>query len=123
MATRTLKAKYETLDGSVTRNRSILCHAKNVKEFYYQYDDEVEAPASSAEAVGAPTVATPTARVTTTVAVSAPSSGPLASVEDAPIKATDILLLVVAQKLKKRVDEIPLSRLPKISLVERSEER
>ena len=46
MATRTLKTKYETLDGSVSRNRSIFCHAKNVKEIYYQYEDEIEAPAS-----------------------------------------------------------------------------
>ena len=46
METRTLKTKYETLDGSVSRNRSILCHAKNVKEIYYQYEDEVEALAS-----------------------------------------------------------------------------
>jgi fatty acid synthase subunit alpha, fungi type/fatty acid synthase subunit beta, fungi type len=61
MATRTLKAKYETLDGSVIRNRSILCHAKNVKEIYYQYEDEVEAPASSGETVDAPTIVASTA--------------------------------------------------------------
>ena len=35
MVTRTLKTKYETLDGSVSRNRSILCHTKNGKEIYY----------------------------------------------------------------------------------------
>jgi fatty acid synthase subunit alpha, fungi type len=38
MATRTLKTKYEILDGSVSRNRSIFCHAKNVEEIYYQYE-------------------------------------------------------------------------------------
>jgi fatty acid synthase subunit alpha, fungi type len=43
MATRTLKTKYETLNGSVSQNRSILqvCYAKNVKEIYYQYEDEI----------------------------------------------------------------------------------
>jgi fatty acid synthase subunit beta len=30
--------------------------------------------------------------------------------EDVPIKAIDIILVIVAQKLKKRVDEIPLSK-------------
>lgn len=30
--------------------------------------------------------------------------------DDIPIKAIDILLVIVAQKLKKRVDEIPLSK-------------
>jgi fatty acid synthase subunit alpha, fungi type len=50
------------------------------------------------------------APVATTNAVSTPSSGPVASIEDVPIKAIDILLVIVAQKLKKRVDEIPLSK-------------
>jgi fatty acid synthase subunit alpha len=109
MATRTLKTKYETLDGSVSRNRSILCHAKNVKEIYYQYEDEIEVLASD-ETVDVPIAATPAAPVTTTTAVSTPSSGPVASMEDVPIKAIDILLVIVAQKLKKRVDEIPLSK-------------
>ena len=30
--------------------------------------------------------------------------------EDVPIKAIDILLVIVAQKLKKRADEIPFSK-------------
>ena len=30
--------------------------------------------------------------------------------EDVPIKAINILLIIVAQKLKKRMDEIPLSK-------------
>ena len=109
MATRTLKTKYETLDGSVSRNRSILCHAKNVKEIYYQYEDEIEAPASDVT-VDVPIAATPAVPVTTSTAVSTPSSGPVASVEEVPIKAIDILLVIVARKLKKRVDEIPLSK-------------
>jgi fatty acid synthase subunit alpha, fungi type len=109
MATRTLKAKYETLDGSVSRNRSILCHAKNVKEIYYQHEDEIEPPTAD-EVVNTPTAATPVAPITTTVAISAPLSGPVASIEDVPIKAIDILLVIIAQKLKKRVDEIPLTK-------------
>jgi len=35
MATRTLKAKYEILDGSISRTCAILCHSKNVKKIYY----------------------------------------------------------------------------------------
>ena len=109
MATRTLKAKYETLDGSISRNRSIFCHAKNVKEIYYQYEDEIDAPTD--DIINAPSAVTPVAPVVAaTVAIPAPSSGPVASIEDVPIKAIDILLVIVAQKLKKRVDEIPLSK-------------
>ena len=100
MATRTLKAKYETLDGSVSQNHSILCHAKNVKEIYYQYEDKIEAVTSD-ETVDVPIAATPATPITTTTAISMPSSGPVAGMEDVPIKAIDILLVIVAQKLKK----------------------
>jgi hypothetical protein len=117
MATRTLKAKYETLDRSVSRTRAILCHSKNVKKIYYQYEVEVEAPPaeSASDAAAAPSaLAAPAAPV----AVAAPS-GPVASVEDVPVKAIDILLVVVAQKLKKRIDRRSLFRkLSKIWLVE-----
>ena len=86
MATHTLKTKYETLDGSVSQNRSILCHAKNVKEIYYQYEDEIEAPAL-VETVDVPIAASLAVPVTATTIVSTPSSGPVAGMEDVPIKA------------------------------------
>ncbi|KAJ6624064.1 fatty acid synthase [Mycena sp. CBHHK59/15] len=109
MATRTLKAKYETEDDSVSRTRTILCHAKNVKEIYYQFEDEPEeaAPeAASADTTPAPVVAVASA---VPVAAAAPM-GPATAIEDVPIKAIDILSIIVAQKLKKRVDEVPLSK-------------
>ena len=43
MASRTLKAKYEAGDDSVSRTRAILCHANHTKEVYYQFDGEVAA--------------------------------------------------------------------------------
>ena len=46
MATRTLKAKYEAQDDSITHSRVILCHAKNGKEICYQSEDEVAAVAA-----------------------------------------------------------------------------
>ena len=110
MATRTLKAKYETLDGSISRTRAILCHSKNVKEIYYQYEDEAEAPPAESASEAAPSApAAAAAPAAAPVAVAAPA-GPVASIEDVPVKAIDILLVVVAQKLKKRIDEIPLSK-------------
>jgi len=46
MATRTLKAKFEVQDDSVSHLRVILCHAKNVKEVYYhwQFEDASQWP-------------------------------------------------------------------------------
>lgn len=108
MATRTLKAKYESSDGSLSHTRVILCHSKNGKEIYYQFEDELEAPAAE-ETSSAPVVAASAAVAAAPVAAPA-ASGPVANVEDAPISAVEVLLVIVAQKLKKKVDEIPLSK-------------
>ncbi|RDB25744.1 Fatty acid synthase subunit alpha [Hypsizygus marmoreus] len=110
MATRTLKAKYETSDDSVSRSRTILCHAKNVKEIYYQYEDALEAPAIQDTPSDGPASSAVPAVQAAPVAVAAAPSGPVASIEDVPVKAVDILSVIVAQKLKKRVDEIPLGK-------------
>ena len=67
MATCTLKAKYETLDGSISRTCTILCHSKSVKEIYYQYKVEVDAPSTepaSDTVPSAPAAATSAAPVT-----------------------------------------------------------
>lgn len=111
MATRTLKAKYEVQDDSVTHRRAIFCHAKHTKEVYYQFEDEAEAPA--AETPAAETSAPAPASAAPTPTAAAPAAAPAAaaaSIEDAPLKATDVLVAIIAQKLKKRVDEVPLSK-------------
>ena len=94
------------------RNRSLysLSCQEPQKEIYYQYEDEVEAPAPSSKTVDAPTIVAYTAPHCCHTTVSAPSSGPIVSIEDIPIKPIDILLVIVAQKLKKGVDQIPLSK-------------
>ncbi|KAJ7465337.1 hypothetical protein B0H11DRAFT_1733661, partial [Mycena galericulata] len=108
MATCTLKAKYEAEDDSISRTLTILCHTKNVKEIYYQ----LEAMPSNSEAgdVPAPTpaAAAPVAAVPPVVA--AVPSWPATTIEEVPLKAIDILSVIVAQKSKKRVDEVPLSK-------------
>ncbi|KAJ7019830.1 fatty acid synthase [Mycena alexandri] len=103
MATRTLKAKYETKDDSISRTRTILCHAKNVKEIYYQFEDELEAASPSDSAAESASPA-PVA------AAAAPAPAPLPPSRTVPIKAIDILSVIVAQKLKKQVNEVPLSK-------------
>jgi fatty acid synthase subunit beta len=110
MATRTLKAKYEAQDDAVSRKRIILCHAKNVREIYYQFEDEAVSTPVAAEAPATPT-STPAIPIAAPTPVAAsPSAGPAASIEDAPIKANDILMSIIAQKLKKKIEEIPASK-------------
>lgn len=112
MASRTLKAKYEAQDGAISLKRQILCCSKNQKEVYYAFEDAPEeAPAETASSSSSAPAAAPTAAPVAAVAapVAAPS-GPVAAVEDAPPKAVDTVRIIVAQKLKKPVSEIPLSK-------------
>lgn len=109
MATRTLKAKYEAEDDSISHTRHIFCHAKNVKEIYYQYEDELLAPEAEAATEAAPASSAAPVAAAAPVAV-ASSAGPAASIEDAPIKANDVLIVIVAQKLKKKIEEVPTSK-------------
>jgi fatty acid synthase subunit alpha len=107
MATRTLKAKYEAGDDSVSRTRVILCHAKHVKEVYYQFEDEAavenSAPEPATSSAPAPVVQSPVATAPTPAAAAA-------SIEDAPVKSLEVLTVIIAQKLKKPANEVPLSK-------------
>ena len=110
MATHTLKAKYETKDDSTGHVRQVFCAYKDQKEIYYQFEDELEANSESdAPAEVANPSPTPVATVPVVVATPPPTiSGPAASIEDAPIRAVDILAVIVSQKLKKQLSEVPL---------------
>ncbi|EGY13950.1 hypothetical protein VD0002_g2244 [Verticillium dahliae] len=113
MAKRTLASKYEAYDAAKSVQRQILCYNKDAKEIYYDVDpveDEPEpAAAAAAPAAGAPaSSAAPAAAAP--AAAAAPSAGPAAQVPDAPVQAIDIVRALIAQKLKKPLAEIPLSK-------------
>ena len=55
MTTRTLKTKYEAGGDSVSRTGAIICHAKQAKEVFHQFEDEVAAEDSAPEPVTAST--------------------------------------------------------------------
>ncbi|KAL9127698.1 MAG: hypothetical protein Q9217_003471 [Psora testacea] len=114
MAKRTLASKYEAYDAAKSVQRQILCYNKDAKEIYYDIDPVVEedtasgggnAPATASTSALAPASAPPGA-----VTPPPPSSGPAAAVADAPVQAVDIVRALIAQKLKKPLAEIPLSK-------------
>jgi fatty acid synthase subunit alpha len=112
MAKRTLASKYEAHDAALSLQRDILCYNKDAKDIYYDVDpvEEEAAPAAaggSAAPAGAPSAP---AAASAPVAAAPPSSGPAAAVADAPVTATDILRVLIAQKLKKPLADIPLSK-------------
>ena len=97
MATRTLKAKYETKDDSTGHVWQVFCASKDEKEIYYQFEDEPEAisepdaPTKAANPASAPVAAAPVVVATPPTA----NASPAASIEDVPIRAVDILAVIV----------------------------
>ncbi|CAI7661353.1 unnamed protein product [Penicillium pancosmium] len=111
MARRTLASKYEAYDAATSVQRQILCYNKDAKEIYYDVDpveDEPE-PTPAADAAPASGGSAPAA-APVAAAPAAPSAGPAAAVEDAPVTAVDILRSLVAQKLKKSLADVPLTK-------------
>ena len=113
MAKRTLAAKYEAYDAARSVQRQILCYNKDAKDIYYDVDpveDEPAAPApSGGDSAPAPSGA-PAAAPAAAASRPQSSAGPAAAVADAPVGAVDILRALVAQKLKKPLMDIPLSK-------------
>ncbi|KAF2097561.1 fatty acid synthase-like protein [Rhizodiscina lignyota] len=112
MAKRTLGSKYEAHDAARSVQRQILCYNKDAKDIYYDVDPVEEEPEPQAASSGAsaPVTAAAPSAAPVAAAAPAPSAGPAASVPDAPVSATDILRSLVAQKLKKPLADIPLSK-------------
>lgn len=113
MAKRTLASKYEAHDAALSVQRQILCYNKDAKDIYYDVDpveEEPEPAAPSAAAPAASSSAPAAAAAPVAAAAPPPSAGPAAQVPDAPVTATDILRALVAQKLKKPLADVPLSK-------------
>ena len=114
MAKRTLASKYEAYDAATSVQRQILCYNKDAKEIYYDVDPVEDEPAPAASGSGdTPAPASSSAAAAAAPVAAAPpppSSGPAAAVADAPVSALDILRSLVAQKLKKALTDIPLSK-------------
>ncbi|OLY80881.1 Fatty acid synthase subunit alpha [Smittium mucronatum] len=114
MAQRTLKFKYEAYDDAMTRRRTSLCYTKDTQELYYSYEPEEEEIASQNASTEVPV----NTKVDTVVQESvqnvneSPSSnsGAAQAIEDAPVSGLEILLAIVAHKLKKPLVEIPTSK-------------
>jgi len=113
MAKRTLASKYEAYDAATSVQRSVLAYNKDLKEIYYDVDPVEDEPApAAAEGSSSAPAAAPTQAAPAAAAAPAPaaSAGPAAAVADAPVGAVDILRALVAQKLKKSLTDIPLSK-------------
>ena len=110
MATCILKVKYETQDEAISHARLRPLSCEEYQGGVPHFEDQPEAPVESVtEDAAAPTPA-PAAITIAAPVVAAPPAGGAASIEDVPLKAVNILTVVVAQKFNKKVEEIPLSK-------------
>jgi fatty acid synthase subunit alpha len=115
MAKRTIASKYEAYDAAKSVQRQILCYNKDAKEIYYDVDpvEEETAPSADGSSDSATSQFAPAPAPTSAPVAAAappPSSGPAAQVADAPVGAVDIVRSLIAQKLKKPLMDIPLSK-------------
>lgn len=113
MAKRTLASKYEAYDAAKSVQRQILCYNKDAKEIYYDVDpveDEPEPEASTSAPAGNASPSAGAAAPAAAAAPPPPSAGPAEKVADEPVQAVDIVRALIAQKLKKPLGEIPLSK-------------
>ncbi|SCU93162.1 LANO_0E03158g1_1 [Lachancea nothofagi CBS 11611] len=115
MAQRTIKNKYESYDAALSLQRDVLCYSKDAREIYYTPDpadlaakEEAAEPVDSGSSSAAPAAA-PAAAAAAAAPAAAPS-GPVAEIPDEAVKAGLLLHVLVAHKLKKSLDQIPLAK-------------
>ncbi|KAJ2906353.1 putative fatty acid synthase subunit alpha protein [Zalerion maritima] len=115
MAKRTIAAKYEAYDAAKSVQRQILCYNKDAKEIYYDVDpiEEEPEPIAESSSSSAPALAVAPAAAAPGAVTPPPSAGPAAQVPDAPVQAVEIVRALIAQKLKKPLLDIPLSKAVK----------
>ena len=115
MAQRTIKNKYESYDAALSLQRQVLCYSKDAREIYYTPDPadfapKEEAAAEPAASTGAPAASAAPAAAAPAAAPAAPAAGPAAEIPDEAVKAGLLLHVLVAQKMKKTLDQIPMAK-------------
>lgn len=113
MATRTLKSKYESYDTALSLQRQVLCYSKDLKDIYYTADPEPEPVAEQTPPADGPPTTQGKVAPAPVAAPAAPASapsGPAQTLPDEPVKAVDVLRSIIAQKIKRPLDQISLQK-------------
>jgi len=106
MASRTLKFKYEAYDEAVTHRRENLSYNKDKATIYYEVAEEQPKSAPSVPAVSSVPAPAPAPAVPAPAAPAPAAPAP----SDQQITAEFLVHVIVAQKLKKGLGEIPISK-------------
>jgi len=112
MAKRTIKSQYEAKDAALSTKRQLLSGEGDLAEIYYEVAPQPEAISSSKkESIVAPPPYTPAPERASEPARPPPAAtaGSSSKKPDVPVSALEIIVGIVAQKLKKATDEISTS--------------
>lgn len=130
MAQKTARRKFSLQSTSCSTERQFLSHTDNTKELYYEYDTDektVESEPSSKTKIFTPLIASnqpcsvPATGVINVVPSGAsPASATVAAeinlsvaaavVTDIALSATDIVIALTAQKLRKAFDQVAIEK-------------
>jgi fatty acid synthase subunit alpha len=116
MAKRTIKSKYEDQDATLSRRRQLLSGDADLAQIYYEVDPQPAPAEKSSEGNGTndspPPYSEPAAAEAAKVS-SAPAKTKAAASSkkkpDTSVTALEILVGIVAQKLKKQPSDIPIT--------------
>ncbi len=116
MARRTIASKYAARDSAHLIRREVLSYTKDTSTIYYEADhEEEEAPKKVSQTKDSPSksvaMETQTVEISPnppTLAITSVTTIPL-EVLDAPTPPTDIIRAIVAQKLRLKFEEVPLT--------------
>ncbi|GMG47207.1 unnamed protein product [Aspergillus oryzae var. brunneus] len=116
MAKKTAKGQYAEEDLVRCVDRQYLSHADDAQHIYYQYDEEApvesadnepaQPAASSTPAAPAPVAAPPVVVQT----APQPAAQAAVAVPDVDLSAIDVVISIVAQKIRKAFDEVPAAK-------------
>ncbi|GLA41797.1 putative PKS/NRPS-like protein biosynthetic cluster [Aspergillus niger] len=117
MIKKTLGAKYQVHDAALAIQREIWSHKKNAREIYYELNDAEIVPTQTGKETSTP-AAQPSQPTPITLPEAAETATPQpvpvrqspSSIEDTPIAALDIIVALIAHKLKKPLQDIDLSQ-------------
>lgn len=117
MAQRTLRMQYQGYDAALSMRREVLSYAKDQKIIYYEDEEANAPPAPLAEATPAAATPAPAPSAPASAPVAAApapaAAGPAKEVEDVTLKPMQVIQAVISHKLKKPVDQIPVSKAVK----------
>lgn len=112
MAKRTLKSQYAAKDAALSIKRHLLSGDTDLAEIYYDIVPQVEAaPSNDTESTPPPPYSAELQAPLSETPRSVPTRSGLSSQRkpDAPVSALEIIMAIVAQKLKKSTEEISTS--------------